>query len=322
MEPPGGPGRVGLETWVADLVAERVRPRRRLERRRDLAEETATERHAPVRQPEPPPLGRAFEQRDGALPLGDALVELAAPEPAPGQDVVRLAQQRDVARLRRLGQGALRLGDRGLVLAEVAVRVRQPEPVGARHRRIPQPFDGIAEPGEEGQGVGGATQEVERVRLAQGQIEPGAIALARGEAPPVEWDQELTARLRKLPEVRAAIDRMWPALNGAELVHDLFSFPGLVRSAAGRSLSAAEQQGLVRTRSATVGYVAWTEADLALIDEADALLGPRSAARTRARRRGGRDVALADAERVVAELNLGGFMTGAGLVVDGGLTAQ
>ena len=66
----------------------------------------------------------------------------------------------------------------------------------------------------------------------------------------------------------------------------------------------------MRPRSADVRDVAWTEADLALIDEADALLGAPEAARARRRRaarRGGDDAAA----RVVAELGVGGFVTAA-----------
>ncbi len=125
-----------------------------------------------------------------------------------------------------------------------------------------------------------------------------------------DWDKEIDSRLRRLPEVRAALDRMWPVLNGVELVHDLFSFPALVRSAAHGILDRREQRQLVRPRSSSVRDVPWTEADLALVDEADALLGPLEAARPRRRRtRRRRDDAAAS--RVVAELGVGGFVTGA-----------
>ena len=40
-----------------------------------------------------------------------------------------------------------------------------------------------------------------------------------------EWDRELDGRIRRTPEVRAALDRMWPVLDGGELVHDLFCSP-------------------------------------------------------------------------------------------------
>ncbi len=123
-----------------------------------------------------------------------------------------------------------------------------------------------------------------------------------------EWDQELNGRLRRLPEVKAALERMWPVLSGAELVHDLFSFPGLIRSAADGTLSRADQAGLHRPRAADVRDVAWTEADLALIDEADALLGTPESARPRRRRAASGAVDEA-ATRVVAELGVGGFVT-------------
>ena len=114
-----------------------------------------------------------------------------------------------------------------------------------------------------------------------------AGALARGEAPPEGWETELRARLRRLPQVREAIERMWPVLSGAELVHDLFSFTALIRSAADGVLTREEQSGLHRPRSPRIDDVAWTDADVALVDEADALLGPVEAALApRDRRRG------------------------------------
>ena len=101
-----------------------------------------------------------------------------------------------------------------------------------------------------------------------------AAALARGEAPPRNGRTSSPRRVRRA-RGPAALERMWPVLSGAELVHDLFRFPALIRSAAdgvldrrraGRCCSAP--------RRATCATVAWTEADLALVDEADALLGP------------------------------------------------
>jgi DNA helicase IV len=145
---------------------------------------------------------------------------------------------------------------------------------------------------------------------------PVAAALARGERAPDDWDAALSARLRRAPEVRAALERMWPVLSGAELVHDLFSFPGLIRSAAGGVLSRDEDQLLARPRSSSVRDVEWTEADVALVDEADALLGPPEAGRPRRRRRrrGASDRALEDAARVVEELGLGSYTTAAEVV--------
>lgn len=143
---------------------------------------------------------------------------------------------------------------------------------------------------------------------------PVAAALARGEGAPQEWETEITGRIRRHPEVRAALERMWPVLSGPELVHDLLSFEALIRSAADGTLSRAEQRGLPRPRAESVRDVAWTEADAALVDEADALLGPVEAARprrARRRRRAESREPLESATRVVDELGLGGYTTAA-----------
>jgi DNA helicase IV len=142
-----------------------------------------------------------------------------------------------------------------------------------------------------------------------------AAALSRGEPPPREWERELTGRLRRHPEVRKLLERMWPVLTGPELVHDLFSFRALIRSASDDVLSRDEQQLLFRERAADVREVAWTEADVALVDEADALLGPVEAARPRrGNRRSAADrEAVEAAQSVVRELGLGGYTTAAAL---------
>ena len=92
-----------------------------------------------------------------------------------------------------------------------------------------------------------ATLDLPAHRSAASVADPTvAAALARGEAAPGEWEHELSARLRRQPEIRAALDRMWPVLSGSELVHDLFGFDALIRSAAGGVLTEAEQRLLFR----------------------------------------------------------------------------
>jgi hypothetical protein len=140
-----------------------------------------------------------------------------------------------------------------------------------------------------------------------------AGALARGEAPPDGWEQELRSRLRSRAEVREAFERMWPALSGTELVNDLFGFRALVASAARDVLSEAEQTSLHRRREPEVAHVAWTEADVALVDEADALLGPIEAARPARRRRRNADEVLDTANRVIEDLGLHGYADAATL---------
>jgi DNA helicase IV len=140
-----------------------------------------------------------------------------------------------------------------------------------------------------------------------------AGALARGEAPPEGWEPELRARLRSRPEVREALERMWPALSGPDLVNDLFGFSALVASAGRGLLSDAELRLLHRRRERDVRDVVWSDADVALVDEADALLGPVEAARPRRRRRRSGDDALDTATRVIEDLGLHGYADAATL---------
>ena len=157
-------------------------------------------------------------------------------------------------------------------------------------------------------------------RGAQGSVSEGteasvAVLLARGEPPPADWDADLTSRIRSVPQVRAALERMWPVLSGAELVRDLFGFDALIRSAADGILSRDEQRGLARARRGDIGEVEWTAADIPLIDEADARLGAPSAARRRPRRRRGPSrEELQVARRVLESSGAGGFLTAEQLV--------
>jgi DNA helicase IV len=140
-----------------------------------------------------------------------------------------------------------------------------------------------------------------------------AGTLARGETPPDGWEQELRSRLRTRPEVKEALERMWPVLSGAELVNDLFGFRALVHSAADGVLSDDEQELLHRRRETDIANVHWTDADVALVDEADTLLGPVEAARPLRKRRRGHDEALDTAARVIDEMGLHGYADAATL---------
>ena len=138
-----------------------------------------------------------------------------------------------------------------------------------------------------------------------------ARALARGESPSPEWEQEIAGRLRRVREVRTLLEKLWPMLSGQELVHDLFSFRALIRSAADGLIPREQQLLLERDRSPSVREVRWTDADAAIVDEADAICGPVEAARPRrARRRTDTDRAIADiASRTVDDFGLNKFMT-------------
>ena len=92
-----------------------------------------------------------------------------------------------------------------------------------------------------------------------------------------EFDfEDFSRKVRRVPELAEALDRMWPRLSPHELLHDLFGAAPLVAAAGRGVLSPEEQALLLRPRSSSFDDVAWTPADAALVDEARALLGPRN----------------------------------------------
>ena len=92
-------------------------------------------------------------------------------------------------------------------------------------------------------------------------------------------DEEITAakvrdQLRSNDDVRALIDRIWPRLTPAQLLHDLFGSKALLRLANAGRFSDDEVLSLQRARSESLDDVRWTPADAALLDEARVHLGP------------------------------------------------
>ena len=83
--------------------------------------------------------------------------------------------------------------------------------------------------------------------------------------------------VRSLPEVRAALERMWPVLTPAQLLHDLYGSRALLKLAGAKHLSEEEYLSLYRERKADVADVRWTEHDVAVLDEARSYLGARPA---------------------------------------------
>ncbi len=81
--------------------------------------------------------------------------------------------------------------------------------------------------------------------------------------------------VRPLPDIRKALERMWPLLSPAELLHDLFGSKALLKLAASKHLGEAEYLSLFRPRHHDVRQVRWTENDVALLDEARSYLGSK-----------------------------------------------
>lgn len=85
----------------------------------------------------------------------------------------------------------------------------------------------------------------------------------------------LRDRVRHLPEVREALERMWPVLTPAQLLNDLCGSAALLRLAGSRWFTDDELALLRRDRSVDASTVVWTKEDVPLLDEALELLGPR-----------------------------------------------
>ncbi len=89
--------------------------------------------------------------------------------------------------------------------------------------------------------------------------------------------RDVREAVRPMPEIRAALERMWPLLSPAELLHDLFGSKALLKLAASKHLSEVEYLSLYRPRHDDVNDVRWTDNDVALLDEARSYLGAKKA---------------------------------------------
>jgi len=87
--------------------------------------------------------------------------------------------------------------------------------------------------------------------------------------------EDIRDALTGSPEIRAVLERMWPVLTPAQLLHDLFGSKALLKLAANGILPEADYLALYRERSDSLEEVRWSNADAALLDEARFLLGPR-----------------------------------------------
>ena len=100
-------------------------------------------------------------------------------------------------------------------------------------------------------------------------------ALAATYRDPEVGPRQIKDTLRGTPEIREALDRMWPLLTPAQLLHDLFGSKALLELAARGVLDESASRSLYRPRSESVDDVRWTPADVALLDDARDVLGPK-----------------------------------------------
>jgi DNA helicase IV len=87
--------------------------------------------------------------------------------------------------------------------------------------------------------------------------------------------EDLAGALRRDAGLRRVFDRVWPAVTAEALVRKLVTSKATLAKAADGVLTPAEQRLLLRKAAKKADDEAWTVADAALVDEADALLGGR-----------------------------------------------
>jgi DNA helicase IV len=126
----------------------------------------------------------------------------------------------------------------------------------------------------------------------------------------------LRRAVRREPVVVEALERMWPVLTPADLLRDLFGSRPLLELAAGDHLGDDEQGSLYRERGESSGDGRWTMADVPLLDEARALLGPKPRSKEDEEFRTYGHIVVDEAQdlspmqlRMLARRSLGGSMT-------------
>ena len=119
-------------------------------------------------------------------------------------------------------------------------------------------------------------------RLVDGEVfaSMAAILARRARARPASC----ASRSATCPRCVRPLERMWPVLTPAQLLHDLFGSPALLRLAAAGILDDGEIESLHRPRADDVADVRWTPADVALLDDAREVLGPKPGPRRQDRR--------------------------------------
>ena len=95
--------------------------------------------------------------------------------------------------------------------------------------------------------------------------------LAKHGSDPAVWGT-FVDDVRARPDFKRALDRMWPAMSPPDLVRKLYGNRKLLARASAGILTDDERALLFRKPSARMNQEQWTTADLAMLDEADAVL--------------------------------------------------
>jgi len=115
----------------------------------------------------------------------------------------------------------------------------------------------------------------QRLRFRRAIVQRVAAALSERRSDRVIDADDIAEDLRNDRHVQRTLNRLWPTQSAPSLIRTLLGRPATLAIAAEGILSREEQAVLRRRPAASVAHEAWTEADLPLLDEADAQLsGP------------------------------------------------
>jgi DNA helicase IV len=124
----------------------------------------------------------------------------------------------------------------------------------------------------------GVPHMVGRTALRRQAVRLVRQALARRRGEELATAAEIESDLRTNRELARALDRIWPALTAAGVVRRLVTNKAALAAAAEGVLDRDEQAAILRRPARRAADEPWTTADLALLDEAEAVIGgpPRS----------------------------------------------
>jgi DNA helicase IV len=119
---------------------------------------------------------------------------------------------------------------------------------------------------------GGAAGQ-RRTRFRRAVIRHVAAELSERRRPAVVSAEETSVDLRSDRPFQAGLERAWPNRTAAALIRSLLGRGPLLARAAAGLLDPSEAGCLRRRTGRTVAEEPWTEADIALVDEAEAVIG-------------------------------------------------
>src|SRR6266545_878192 len=188
--PPPVPEGVALNPRVADGFADRITPSGHLDRRLELAHPTVIDAGRTVRLRQPPLLLGLLEDRNSLTAMFDTPYVFARPPGRTGENVVRPTHSSGVAAPFPFHNRLLGVLDRPLSVANVAVRVAEPEMIWPGQARVGHAFEALSTAIEQPERIRKSPQKVQRVRQSHGCVDPRVVLVVpmkrlRGAAVPL-----------------------------------------------------------------------------------------------------------------------------------------